>query len=152
MSEIATQWIPVILFLLLFISVIIAEVQWLVRKGWATSGKAIAYVFTTDLLGFGIGSLVIMAVFMAMLMMAFGPAGTGSNAPDAAYWAALIVGVIVPPVLLFFTKRLFLLIFKMQIGKSAWVYSLVSSILILLVVLVPPPLVFYALGTAFSWK
>ena len=152
MSAIAIQWVPVILFLLLFVGVIIAEVQWLVRKSWATSGKSVAYVLVTNILGFGIGTLIITAVFMIMLMMAFGPAGTGSNAPDAAYWAASIVAIVVPPIFLFLSKRLFLLIFKMRSGKGAWVYSLVSSILILAVVLIPPPIVFYALGTAFSWK
>ena len=152
MSAIAIQWVPVILFLLLFVGAVIAEVQWLARKSWATSGKSVAYVLVTNILGFGIGTLVITAVFMVALMMAFGPAGTGSNAPDAAYWAALIVAIVIPPVFLFLSKRLFLLIFKMRNGKSAWVYSLVSTIVILAIVVVPPPLVFYALGTAFSWK
>lgn len=152
MSQIAIQWVPIIVFLVLFAGVVIAEVQWLIRKGWATPGRSVAYVLVTDLLGFGIGSLVIMIVFLIALMMAFGPAGTGSDAPEAAYWAAGIAALILPPAALFLTKRLFLLIFKIQTDRSAWGYSLVSSILIILVVLIPPPLVFYALGSAFSWK
>jgi len=146
------QWIPVLLFLLLFVGVVIGEMRWLVGQGWATSGKALGYVLVTDILGFGLGALVIMAALLGTLMMAFGPAGMGSNAPDAAYWAALAVGIIVPPVLLFLTKRLFLLVFRISGGKNAWLYSLVSSMLILLIVLVPPPLIFYIVGTAFSWK
>jgi uncharacterized membrane protein YqaE (UPF0057 family) len=152
MSQIAIQWVPILVFLLLFAGVVIAEVQWLIRKRWATPGRAVAYALVSDLLGFGIGSLIILIVLLIGLMLTFGPAGTGSNAPESAYWAALIAAIILPPISLFLTKRLFLLIFKIQPEKSAWGYSLVSSILIILVVLVPPPVVFYVLGSAFSWK
>jgi cbb3-type cytochrome oxidase subunit 3 len=152
MSGIGIDWIATLLFFLLFIAMVIAEILWLIKKGWATSGKATAYVLVTDLLGFGIGTFVIMSVLLAAMIMAFGPAGRGSNIPEAAYWVTLALGVIVPPIILFFTKRLMLSLFKMQSGKAAWIYSLVSSLLILVVVLVPPPIVFYILGTATGWK
>jgi len=152
MSSIVIQWIPVILCLLLFVAVVVWEALWLVKKGWATAGRAVAFVLTTDLLGFGIGVLVIVSVFMALMMMVFGPAGTGSTAPDAAYVAVLVLGLIVPPIFLFLSQRLLLSIFSIQAGKAAWLYSLASSALIVLVVFIPPPAVFYVLGTVFSWK
>ncbi len=150
MSGTIVEWIALLLFLILFVGVIIAEVQWLVRKGWATSGLAVAYVMLTDLLGFCVGGFVAFAIFGILLMMTFGPAGRGSTAPEAAYWAVSAIAIIVPPIILFILKRLFLLIFKIKAGKTAWLYSLVSSILIILVVLVPPSVFFYLIVTL--WK
>ena len=152
MSEIAIEWIALLLFLVLFVGVIVAEMQWLVRKGWASSGRAVGFVMVTDLLGFGIGSGVVLAIFVIMLMMTFGPAGRGGDSPESYYWIAIIFAVIFPPIFLITAKRLFLLIFKIKSGKTAWIYSLLSSFLVFVIVLVPPPLVYYLIGYASIWK
>jgi hypothetical protein len=150
MSGTTVEWIAMLLLFVLLAGVIIAEVRWLVRKGWATSGLAIGYVMLTDLLAFCVGGFMAFALLGVLLMMIFGPAGTGSTAPEASYWVVTAIAVILPPVILFALKRLFLLIFKIKSGKTAWLYSLVSSILIILIVLIPPPLFLYVVVTL--WK
>ena len=50
------EWAAFFLYVLIFIAALVGEVKWLTRKGWATSGKAVGYVMTSDLLGVGIGS------------------------------------------------------------------------------------------------
>jgi hypothetical protein len=152
MSKVPIDWIAFILFVVLFVGVIIAEIQWLIRKGWTSSGRAIGYVLVTDLLGFGIGSVVVLTIFFIMFMMVMGPAGTGSTVPEFAYWVTTAIAIILPPIILVLLKRLFLLIFKIESGKPAWIYSVVSSILMILVVLVPPPVVYLGLGYLAEWK
>ena len=141
MSKVPIDWIAFFLFVILFIGVMIAEVKWLTRKGWAVSGRAVGYVMTSDLLGFGIGSFVVFTIFLIMFMMVMGPAGRGGTAPEYVYWVTTAIAIIIPPIIFVLIKRLFLLIFKISSGKAAWTYSIVSAILITLVVLVPPPAV-----------
>ncbi len=150
MAGTIAQWAAFFLFFVLLAGVIVAEVQWLVRKGWATSGRATGFVITTDLLGFFIGGIVFFIAFMVMFVLVMGPAGRGSNTPEAAYFALAAVAIIVPPILLVFVKRLFLLIFKIRSGGPAWVFSLVTSLVVLLIVVVPPPLLLYLVATI--WK
>src|SRR5688572_16853834 len=119
MSQISFEWIVLLVFVLLFVGAIVGEILWLVRKGWASTGKAIAYVLITDLLGFGLGSIVILIIFFIAFMMVMGPAGMGSTAPDAAYWVLLMLAIIIPPVLLILSKRIFLLILKISSGRAA---------------------------------
>ena len=146
------EWIAFLFYLLLFVGVVVAEVRWLIRKGWATSGRSIGYVITTDLLGVGIGSGVVLTIFFIMFMMVMGPAGRGGDSPEFAYVIGMIFMVIFPPIFLIAAKRLFLLIFKIRSGKSAWIYSLVSSIVIILVLVIPPPLIYYFLDFLTKWK
>ncbi len=144
MNQVPADWIAFFLFLILGIAVIIAEVVWLMRRGWTTSGKAVAYVLLTDLLGLGVGSFTLFAALGIMMMMAFGASGSGSTAPESAYWAVLIFGVVFPPLFLFALKRLFLLVFGINTGRTAWLYSLATTALIILVVFVPPTVLFWA--------
>ena len=139
-------WIVFFLFLILFAGSIIAEVQWLVRKGWTTSGRATGFVLTTDMLGLGIGGIIVSVAFFGMFMMVMGPAGRGGTAPEAAYWVVTTLASVIPPVILFLIKRIFLLIFKIKTGKSAWLYSLVSTFAMILVIVIPP-LFLYAVVT-----
>ena len=152
MSEIIVEWIAFLLFLVLFIGVVIAEVLWLAKKGWTTSGRAAGYVLATDLLGLGIGAFIVFVIVMIMFMMVMGPAGRGGTAPEYAYWVTTGIAVIFPPIIPVITKRLFLLIFKIASGRSAWIYSIASSFLILVVILAPPPLVYFVIGYLSKWK
>lgn len=152
MSEILVEWIALILFVLLLVGSVIGETLWLVRKGWATSGLATGFVLVTDLVSLGIGSFIVLVSFFVMFMMVMGPAGTGGTSPDSAYVAVTLVAVIFPPAILFFSKRLGLMVFKIRSGKSAWIYSLVSSLLMMIVVLVPPPLLYYVIASIVEWK
>lgn len=150
MAGTIVEWVAFFLFIFLFIGSVIGEVQWLIRKGWTTSGRAVGFVLTTDLLGFFVGGLVVFVAFLVMFMMVMGPAGRGGTAPEAAYWIVSLAALIFPSLFLVISKRIFLLVFKIGSGKSAWVYSLVSTLLILLVVLIPPPLMLYLVVTI--WK
>ncbi len=150
MAGTIVEWIAFLLFILLFVGSIIAEVRWLTRKGWTTSGRAAGFVLTTDLLGFCIGGFIVFAAFLIMFVMVMGPAGQGSNTPESAYWVVMAVSVIAVPVVFTLLKRVFLFVFKIGSGKSAWLYSLAASILVLLVVLIPPPLLTYLVVTL--WK
>jgi hypothetical protein len=152
MSKVPIDWIAFFLFVVLFVGVIIAEIQWLIRKGWASSGRAVGYVMVTDLVGIGIGSFVVLVIFFIMFMMVMGPAGRGGTAPEYAYWVTTAIAIIFPPIILVILKRLFLLIFKIKTGKPAWIYSIVSSILMILVVLVPPPVIYFGFVYLAEWK
>jgi hypothetical protein len=152
MSEIAAELTALLSCLLLLVGVVIAEALWLVRKGWASSGRAIAYALTTDLLGFGIGSFVVLAIFMIMLMLVFGPAGRGSEVPESVYLVTSLIAIVVPPMFLALLKRLFLSVLKIKFGNAAWTYCVVSSFLTILVVLVPPPLLYYLISYSSTWK
>ncbi len=152
MSETVIEWIAFLFYMLLFVGVVVAEAQWLIRKGWTSSGRAIGYVMTTDILGVGISSLVVLTIFVIMFMMVMGPAGKGGTSLEAAYWVLITFAVVFVPIFLIAAKRLFLLIFKIKSGKSAWTYSLVSSIIIILVVLIPLPLIYYSIDYLTKWK
>ena len=141
-------WIAFFLFLILFTGSIIAEVRWPIRKGWATSGRATGFVFTTDLLGFGIGGVIVFVAFFGMFMMVMGPAGRGSTAPESAYLAVSAVGLVIPLIIFLLIKRIFLHIFKIKTGKDAWLYSLVSTVAMIFVIVIPP-LFLYAAVTLF---
>src|SRR5436190_17860888 len=114
------QWLPTVLFLLLFVGAVCAEVFWLSRKGWATSGRSIAYVTLADLVGFGLGTFVMFVAFFIMFMMVMGPAGRGSNVPELAYVITSAAALILSFGFLFLSKRVFLAIFKIRSGKTAW--------------------------------
>jgi len=145
MSLVALEWLIVLLGLLLFVGVIVADIFWLVRKDWASAGRATAFVLVTDIIGTIVGTVIVMTIVLIAFMMVMGPAGTGSNVPEWAYVLCIILAVIIPPFVLIGLKRLFLRILSIGTGRSPWLYSIVSSILTILIVLVPPPLIFYIL-------
>jgi len=139
------DWLAVAFFLVLFIAAVIAEVAWLTRNGWTTSGRAVAYVLLTDVLGMAVGLFTIFVAVSVMIMMAFGSSGGGGTAPESSYWAVVVFGCVFPPLFLLSLKRLFLLILRIRRALSAWLYSLLSTILLIIGVFVPP-IVFYWLS------
>jgi len=149
MSQMPADWIAFALFLVLCAAVVLGEVFWLTRNAWATPGKAIAYVLITDVLGLGVGLFTFFAAIGVMMMMAFGSSGQGGTAPEPAYWVATAFGLLFPPLFMLSLKRLFLLIFGIRTGRSAWAYSLVVTALVILVALAPPVILFWTLGRVF---
>ena len=85
MAGTIVEWLAFFLFIFLFIGSIVAEVQWLVRKGWATSSRAVGFVLTTDLVGFCIGGAVVFIAFFVMFVMVMGPAGRLSRKISAPF-------------------------------------------------------------------
>lgn len=152
MSENAAQWLVVLFFVVVFAGVMIAETIWLVRSGWTTAGRAAVFVLSTNFFSFGISSIFLMTLVLAGFMMVMGPSGQGGNAPDAAYWALLGLMIIVPPVVLFLAKRSMLALLKIRSGSSAWLYSLVSSLVTLIATIVPPALLVYIVWYVAAWR
>ena len=143
MSATVIEYFALFAFLLLFSAVIVGEVLWLKKKGWANTGRSVAYVLTTDFVSFCVGSVIVMVIALLLLMMVLGPSGQGSNAGETSYVILLVLGAIIQPIVLILTKRLFLKVFQLQSGKSSWVYSFLVTLLIFFVVIIPPPLIFY---------
>jgi len=81
-----------------------------------------------------------------MLMMTLGPDGRGGTASDASYVILIALALLLPPVILLFVKRLFMMLFKMPSGGQAWVFSLVAGFLATAIVTIPPPVVYYLLS------
>ncbi|HKX84641.1 MAG TPA: hypothetical protein VJL58_10515 [Pyrinomonadaceae bacterium] len=130
MTSITKDWIVVILFALSFFVLTIAEITWLNRKGWTSTAKAIAFPVLTNLLSFGVGTIVFFVVFGVMFAMAWD--GSIERAPggDTSLWALTAFGVLFTPVFLILVKRSFLTFLKIETG-SPWLFSVVSSILFL---------------------
>ena len=134
------------MFLVLCVAAVIFEVRWLSRNGWTTSGKAAAYVLLTDVLGLSIGLFTIFTALGILLMMTMGGSGQGGSSPEAAYWVVAGFGIFFPPVFMFGLKRLFLLILGIRTGRSAWMYSLAVTALLIVGVLIPPLLLYWLVG------
>lgn len=143
MSAAGIEWIALVLFVLLFAAAIVVEILWLSKMGWTTTGKAAAFVLITDLVSFGVGSLLIFGLALAAFMLVMGPAGRGSNTPESIYVAITIAALVIPPLIFIASKRIMLAALRIRTGRAAWIYSLSASALFLLAVLIPPPALLY---------
>ena len=134
------------MFLVLCVAAVIFEVRWLNRNGWTTPGKAAAYVLLTDVLGLSIGLFTIFTALGILLMMTMGGSGQGGSSPEASYWVVAGFGIFFPPVFMFGLKRLFLLLLGIRTGRSAWTYSVTTTALLIVGVLIPPLLLYWLVG------
>jgi hypothetical protein len=150
MSSTAVEWIIVLVAVLLFAAAVGAEILWLSKQGWASTGKAALFVLLTDLVSFGIGSFLVFVLTLVAFMLVMGPAGRGGSSSDGVYVAIVIAGSLIPPLIFFFFKRIMLGALSIRTGRSAWLYSLAVSLLFLVVVIIPPPALFYIVGSV--WK
>lgn len=135
-------------FLFLFAAAAAAEIIWLRRAGWTTFGKAAAYVLLTDVIGFGIGSAVLLAATLVLFMMVMGADGTGGSSSDMAYIAVIAAAVVAAAAILLLLKRAGLSLFRIRDGRAAWIYSLTVSVIVPLVATVPPALLHWLLTRA----
>lgn len=139
------EWLAILIFIAILIAASAAETWWLTRNEWADASRAVLYVVTTNLLGLGVGSLIIFAIAMIVFMMVMGRSGEGGTSPEWMYWAVLGGGAAAAISFLFFIKRAFLRLFNIRHGKAAWIYSVVISILILICISAP-------IGAAISYS
>jgi hypothetical protein len=146
MAYSTADWIAFALFLVLCVAAVILEVMWLSRNGWTTPGKAAAYVLLTDVLGLSIGLFTVFTALGILFMMTMGGSGQGGSSPEAAYWVVAGFGLLFPPVFMFGLKRLFLLILGIRTSRSAWMYALAVTALVLVGVLIPPLLLYWLAG------
>ena len=148
MSGNLAEWIIIWAFLFIVLALLFAEAFWLYRKGWASFGRSFVFSALSNLIGFGVGLFVFFIVMV--LFMMFSLDGTTQRIFDSrtggpAAIAILIVATLLTPFLLIICKRVLLAVLKMRSGKAAWLYALLSSILILIVSLGVPVLIGYVL-------
>jgi hypothetical protein len=140
-----SEWLVLLSFLLLIAAVTVAEAAWLNRRGWASFGRSLGFSVLTNLIGFSVGCFVLFVIFAVVLMLAWDGSLQKVPGKDYTVTMALGLGVLFIPALLTVCKRVFLLILKIQTVKSAWLYSLMSSVLSLVVSIGIPILLGYFL-------
>lgn len=141
MSETLYEWIIVWTFILLVIGFTFAESFWLNRKGWTSFGRAFIFAVLTNSIGLIVGGFVVFVVLAIILMLAFDGSIDKLPAGDFGLIAMLIFAALFTPILLMLCKRIFCALLKIQTGKAAWLYSLASSVLILIVSFSIPTLI-----------
>lgn len=149
MSSVNIEWLTTGVFVLCFIAAIVFETLWLIRKGWATPKKAVAFVMLTDNLSLCIGFFIPFLIIGTMLALAWSGGINDVGGGDVTLWAALIIAILFPPVFLFLTKRIFLAFFKLRSGREAWLYSLAVAFLSMLVSFAPPTAFYYIMRAIF---
>ena len=86
---------------------------------------------------------IVMGIFLMFTLDGTTQRIFDSSTGGAVAIAILIFATFLTPILLIICKRIFLSVLKMQTGKTAWIYALVSSILIVIVSLGVPILLGY---------
>lgn len=151
MSSTTADWLPFFLFAALFVGFIATEILWLSKKQWTSAGKATAFSLITNISSFGVGTLLVTILGTVAFMLIMGPQGRGGDTPESVFIAIIIAALIVPPVIFIFFKRLMLRVLSIGSGRSAWTYSIATSMLFLLTVIVPPSALFYLMVSP-PWK
>jgi hypothetical protein len=149
MSSTTIEWVTTGVFALSFIAAIIIETLWLIRKGWATAQKSVAYVMLTNNLSLCIGFFIPFVIIGTMLALAWSGDLSGRSSSDPTLIAAIVIALLFPPVFLLLTKRVFLAFFKIRTGREAWLYSLAFTALSLAVTFIPPIAFYYIASKVF---
>ncbi|MBA3804348.1 MAG: hypothetical protein H0X14_01355 [Acidobacteria bacterium] len=144
-AAIAKEWIVVLSFFLFIAGFTVVEAVWLNHKGWARFGKSLGFSALTNFIGYAVGFFVLFVVVGVIMMMVFDGSLNIFSMKDYGMAAMLILGVLFIPALLIVCKRVFLSYLTIQTGKSAWLYSIASSLLGLTVSLGAPILLGYFL-------
>jgi hypothetical protein len=134
MSSEIKEWAVVIVFLLCFPIFTVSEALWLVRRTQASFSRSLLYSFATNLFACLAGFFVSFIILGVILAMAWD--GSLENVPAGGFtiWAALIVAVCFPLVLLIFSKRLANLLFKLPLSRP-WLFSILASLLFYIAIL-----------------
>ncbi len=144
MSETYTnllEWSVILAFFLLVVGAMFAEAFWISKKGWTNFGKGFAFAALSNFIGLAVGLFVFFVVFMVFIMLTFD--GSLQNMSPALFFGLAVFGVFGTPALLIICKRILLSMLKIQTGSAAWLYALVSSVLIVVVSLGVPVLLGY---------
>ncbi len=143
MSSTVKEWIVVLVFLLSPILFSMGEAFWLSKKGWTSFIKALIFALLTNITGLVIGYTVLFIVLSTTLLLAWD--GSIGKFKDSQIGAVLVLAVLFIPFLLLLFKRGLLALLKMSSGKSAWVYSVLTAILLLLISMGLPVLIGFIL-------
>lgn len=143
MSSVTIEWVTTGVFALSFIAGIVIETLWLIRKGWASAQKSVAYVMLTNNLSLCIGFFIPFVIIGTMLALAWSGDLSAVKGGEATLIAAIAIALSFPPIFLLLTKRVFLAFFKIRSGREAWLYSLAFTALSLGLSFIPPIAFFY---------
>lgn len=149
MSSVTIEWVTTGIFALCFIAAIIIETLWLIRKGWASAQKSVAYVMLTNNLSLCIGFFIPFVIIGTMLALAWSGDLSGVSGGEATLIAAIVIALLFPPIFLLLTKRVFLTFFKIRSGREAWLYSLAFTAMSLGLSFIPPIAFFYIASKVF---
>ena len=133
MSGVAREWAVILVFLFAVVGLTIFEAFLINRKGWAGFGKSFAFSALTNLLGLTAGLVVLFVVLAVFMAMAWDGSIQRFPLHDYGIWTVLIAAVLFFPLFLLLCKRLFLKIFNLQAGKTAWLFSTASSFVIFII-------------------
>jgi hypothetical protein len=145
MSGVTREWAVVLIFFVAVFGVTILEAFLISRNGWAGFGRALAFSVVTNLIGFAVGTFVIFVVVGVVMAMAWDGSIQKFPSGDFGIGAFLVFGILFFPAFLMLCKRLFLKLFKIQTGKTAWLFSLAGAVLIFIISQGLPALAAYLL-------
>lgn len=141
------QWLVVISFFVFIGVSMFAEATWLSKKGWTNFGRAFVFSAVSNFIAFAIGVSVFFVVLMVFMMLSLdGSLSKMSKTTTVLGIALVIFAALLTPILLVIGKRIFLGVLKIQTGKPAWLYALVSSVLIFVFANGVPTMVGYFIG------
>jgi hypothetical protein len=133
MSGNTREWLVVLIFFVAVFGLTFLEAFLIKRKGWSGFGRALAFSVLTNLIGFAVGSFVIFVVVGVVLAMAWDGSLERFPLKDYGIGAVLVGGALFFPLFLTLCKRLFLKLFEIQTGKTAWLFALAASIAIFII-------------------
>ena len=132
-----------IILVLCFFGANVAEVLWLRAKQWGTTGTATGFAAVTNLVGFGIGLFISIFAFSIVMVASLDSVQNPFMANEIVGVVLLIIGLVIPPIILFISKRIMLGLLKMRTGAAAWAFSIITALLIYVITFVPFFLLIY---------
>jgi hypothetical protein len=149
MSADIIQWIAVLLYFLLFWGFTVGEAFWLKQRQWATFQKSLAFAISSNLLGFFTGTGVVFVIILILLMLTFEPM-KNPRANEMVMWTGVALVLVFPPIMLTLVKRLLLKLFKIEKGRPAWIFSMISSVSVVFGSVLVPGIFLYIFLTYFD--
>jgi hypothetical protein len=127
-AQVTREYLVILFYWVLLIVDGVAEALWLSKKKGLGIVKTLAFSLITNLIGYLIGFSVLFVSVGVTLALAWD--GTMGRLPFKGNEAAvlLVLVVLFLPTLLLLIKRVGLLFFKTA-NRSAWLFSLVSSLI-----------------------
>lgn len=123
------------LYWVLWIGQSVAEAAWLKKKGWASWARALIFAGASNLLGFGVGFLLLFVWFLVMLALTWGDSQQRLPFKGKEVVALLVLVVLLVIILFALIKRALLSLMKIQRGGRAWAFSFLSSLMFSLLAL-----------------
>ncbi|HVF30086.1 MAG TPA: hypothetical protein VNA22_03915 [Pyrinomonadaceae bacterium] len=139
MSGSAKEWVIVIVFFLTFFAATLAEAKWLNRNTAIAFARAFTVAFIPNVFTVTVGFAASAVVFGLLMMLVADNAGVGGT----TVWSGVVLSLAAPLAVLFFAKRFTLLMFRLEMDRSPWLYSFLAAVLFLVAVVLPAITVAY---------